>query len=122
MIGLRKPQGKSPGKQQSELAKLKSLWRNSISEADRADWWKLFLSDATQAQIRKELSKKLGVKLKSDNRLTEFRQWIDEQAEEKAITELFIEARRCPGALQLFRQVLDTLKKSMGSAATESAK
>ena len=122
MNGLRKPQGRSPGKSPSELAKLKLLWRNSISEVDRANWWKLFLSAARQAEIREKLSKKLGVKLKSDNRLTEFRQWLDEQDEEKAIAELFIEARQCPGALQLFRQVLNALKKSKATEEAERAR
>ena len=63
----------------SELTKLKALWRDSLAESARDFWRALFISSATQASIRSQLASKLKINLKRDAQLTEFRSWLDEQ-------------------------------------------
>ena len=68
------------GGQDSEITRLKALWRG-LSDDARAYWQELFVSDATQAQIRKELAAKLKINLRFDKQLTAFRQWEAAQQE-----------------------------------------
>lgn len=63
----------------SELTKLKGLWRDSLSESAQEFWRSLFISDTPQKQIREQLLAKLKVRLHRDDQLTAFRQWLDEQ-------------------------------------------
>lgn len=63
----------------SEVTKLKLLWRDSLSDAARDYWRAVFISAATQADIRGQLAAKLKVELKRDAQLTEFRQWLEDQ-------------------------------------------
>ena len=60
----------------SELTRFKLAWRDSLSEEARGFWRERFGSADTQAVLRKEISAKLKITLKSDNQLTCFRQWI----------------------------------------------
>lgn len=64
----------------SELTKLKVLWRDSLSEDARAYWQQQFASgEVTQAQIRAEMLSKLKINLRFDKQLTGFREWEMEQ-------------------------------------------
>lgn len=75
----------------SELTKLKLVWRDSLSESAREYWRALFISDATQAQVRQEIAAKLKIKLSYDKQLTQFRAWLEGQdamdAEEERMAE-----------------------------------
>jgi hypothetical protein len=85
-----KPRGQSEGKPVSELTRFKLVWRDSLSEEARGFWRERFGSADTQAALRKEISAKLKITLKSDNQLTCFRQWLarqDEMDEEAAQAE-----------------------------------
>jgi len=75
----------------SELTKLKVLWRDSMSEDARGYWRWLFVgADSTQAQIRAEIHAKLKIKLDYDSQLNAFRDWValqdamNKEAEEAA--------------------------------------
>ena len=63
----------------SEITKLKVLWRDSLAEDAKAFWQELFVSASTQAQIRKEMLAKLKVNLRFDKQLNAFRDWELEQ-------------------------------------------
>ena len=63
----------------SEVTKLKLLWRDSLSEEAKSFWQELFVSPSTQAEIRAEIFKKLKVNLRRDNQLNAFRDWELEQ-------------------------------------------
>jgi len=63
----------------SEITKLKVLWRDSLAEDAKAFWQELFVSASTQAAIRSELQKKLKVNLRFDKQLNAFRDWELEQ-------------------------------------------
>lgn len=74
MSAPRKLQGGS----QSELTRLKALWRG-WSDAEREAWRSLFASDTKQADIRQQLSAEVGIRLKFDSQLNSFRKWMTEQ-------------------------------------------
>ena len=64
----------------SELTKLKVLWRDSLADDARAYWQQQFASgEVTQAQIRAEMLAKLKINLRFDKQLTAFRDWEMEQ-------------------------------------------
>jgi hypothetical protein len=64
----------------SELTKLKVLWRDSLSEDSKAYWQELFVSpESTQAQIRQLIASKLKINLRFDKQLNAFRDWEQEQ-------------------------------------------
>ena len=63
----------------SELSRLKELWRDSMDESQREYWRSRFLSRDTQAAIRAELKQQLSVTLLYDNQLNAFRDWADDQ-------------------------------------------
>jgi hypothetical protein len=69
----------SPGKPDSELTKLKARWRDTMSEPAREFWRVLFISPTSQAEIRKQISAKLHVRLEDDSQLNRFRDWELEQ-------------------------------------------
>lgn len=62
----------------SELTKLKAKWRE-LSEDARSYWQELFVSQTTQAEIRRQLLARLKVNLRRDNQLNAFRDWELEQ-------------------------------------------
>jgi hypothetical protein len=64
----------------SELTKLKVLWRDSLAEDAKSYWQELFVSpDHTQAQIRQLIASKLKINLRFDKQLNAFRDWEMEQ-------------------------------------------
>ena len=67
------------GGSDSEVTKLKLLWRDSLSEDAKAFWQELFVSTQTQAAIRKELLANLKINLRFDKQLNAFRDWELEQ-------------------------------------------
>lgn len=67
------------GGSDSELTRLKTLWRG-LSDDAREYWRSQFASgDITQADIRKQIFAKLKINLKWDKQLTNFRAWLDNQ-------------------------------------------
>jgi hypothetical protein len=76
----------------SELTKLKELWRG-LSEDARAFWQELFVSKTAQAEIRSQLLAKLKINLRFDKQLNAFRSWeleqraMDDEAERAAEAE-----------------------------------
>ena len=64
---------------QSEITKLKAVWR-TMSEEARDYWRERFVSsELSQAEIRRELFAKLKLNLKYDSKLNAFRDWELEQ-------------------------------------------
>jgi len=75
---------------QSEITKLKAIWR-TMSEEARDYWRERFVcSELSQAEIRRELFAKLKINLKYDSKLNAFRDWelaqraLDLEAERQA--------------------------------------
>lgn len=66
------------GGSESEITKLKALWRG-LSDDARSFWQELFVSQVSQAEIRKQLLAKLKVNLRFDKQLNQFRDWELEQ-------------------------------------------
>ena len=65
---------------ESEVTKLKKLWRDTLTEESRDYWRELFISPAcSQAEIRKQLFARLKTDLRHDSQLTKFRDWELEQ-------------------------------------------
>ena len=115
-----KPRGGS----ESELTKLKILWRDSLAEDARYYWQELFVSKTTQAQIRAEILTKLKINLRFDKQLTAFRDWEQEQrfreleAERQADDELRLKAQF--GADWTLDQIREeVLKRSYARAIQE---
>lgn len=71
----------------SELTRLKILWRDSLADDAREFWRSRFASDASQAEIRRQLLAKLKINLRFDKQLTTFRQWDEAQQEREALGE-----------------------------------
>ncbi len=63
----------------SEITKLKVLWRDTISDADKDYWRDLFCSTMTPADMRVQVHTRLNVRLDYDNQLYRFREWVEEQ-------------------------------------------
>lgn len=64
----------------SEITKLKVLWRDSLAEDAKEYWRSLFVSpDVKQSEIRQQLLKRLKINLRFDSQLTKFRDWEIEQ-------------------------------------------
>ena len=66
------------GGQNSEITRLKALWL-TLSDDARSYWQELFVSQVTQAEIRKQLLAKLKINLRFDKQLNAFRDWELEQ-------------------------------------------
>jgi len=67
------------GGSDSELTKLKKLWRDSLAESARDYWRALFISETKQTDIRTELATKLKIHLRRNDQLTAFGHWLAEQ-------------------------------------------
>jgi hypothetical protein len=65
--------------QGSELTRLKKLWRDSLAEDAREFWRQQFISELSQAEIRKLIHARLKVNLTYDGQLNAFRDWELEQ-------------------------------------------
>jgi hypothetical protein len=72
--------------QDGELPKLKKLWP-TLYESVQEYWREQFLSQRSQADIRRELSAKLKIELKWDVQLTRFRAWLEDQDKRDAQAE-----------------------------------
>src|SRR5580704_4947235 len=59
----------------SEVTKLKLLWRHTLTEAERDYWRQQFSSARSHLKLRQELEEKHGIKLKHDNQLIRFGRW-----------------------------------------------
>lgn len=68
------------GGSESELTKLKGIWLK-LSEDARTFWSELFVSQSSQAEVRKQLLAKLKVNLRFDSQLNKFRDWAEAQAQ-----------------------------------------
>lgn len=60
----------------SELTRFKKLWRDTLAEAHKDSLRALFVSDCTQAEVRKTILAKHGINLLYDNQLNAFRDWL----------------------------------------------
>ncbi len=80
------------GGSDSELTKLKALWKKLSAEA-RAFWSDLFVSSTPQPEVRKELLAKLKVHLRHDSQLNKFRAWVDAE-DQRALLAEKIEERK----------------------------
>ncbi len=63
----------------SEMTKLKLLWRNLLPEAERDYWREQLVSTCTQAALREELKDKHGIQLQHDRQIRRFREWVEEE-------------------------------------------
>ncbi len=87
-------QPKMRGGSDSELTRFKLLWRDSMSESARGFWRELFLSQTTQADIRKQILAKLKIRLDWDKQLCVFRDWEADQVKRAAREERALENER----------------------------
>lgn len=60
------------------LAQLKAVWRR-LPDTAREYWREQFASERKQADLRAELFTKFKIKLSYDGKLSDFRQWLEEQ-------------------------------------------
>ncbi len=103
----------------SEITKLKLLWRD-LSDDARAFWQELFVSQTSQAEIRRQLLMKLKVNLRFDKQLNAFRDWeleeraMDLEAERQAEDERRFIAEFGADNMEVVRQKV--LKKSYARA------
>src|ERR1700743_2858210 len=74
---------------ESEVTKLKLLWRNTLTETERDYWRQQFSSPRSHVRLREELQKKHGINLQHDIQLIRFCSWREDddarrEEEEKA--------------------------------------
>ena len=80
---------------ESELTKLKVLWRDSLSDEAKEFWRGLFVTaEVTQAQVRQQILAKLKINLRHDSQLNAFRDWEIEQRESDLEAERQVEDER----------------------------
>ena len=63
----------------SEMTRLKLLWRNSLPEEEKDYWREQLVSTRTQAALREELRDKHGIQLLHDIQIRRFRDWVEEE-------------------------------------------
>ena len=63
----------------SEMTKLKLLWRNSLPEEERDYWREQFASTRTQPELRQELEDKYKIELRHNTQLRRFCLWVVEE-------------------------------------------
>ena len=63
----------------SEMTKLKLLWRNSLPEAEQDYWREQLESTRTQEELRQQLLNKYGIQLLHDRQIRRFRDWVEEE-------------------------------------------
>lgn len=81
------------GQPDSELTKLKAIWRRLPDDA-RAYWSSQFASQVSQAKTRAELLTKFKVNLRFDKQLNQFRDWAEDQEQRDARAERMQENER----------------------------
>jgi hypothetical protein len=67
----------------SEMTRLKLLWRNSLPEAERDYWREQLVSTRTQAALREEVRDKHGIQLLHDRQIRRFRDWVEDEDRRK---------------------------------------
>jgi len=70
-----------------EMGKLKHLWTETFTEADREHWRQKFATGDNQAAKRQELRAQFGIDLDDDRLLTYFRSWDQEQVKRQQSAE-----------------------------------
>jgi hypothetical protein len=81
-----KPQTQAVGPQ-SELARLKVLWRDQLTETERDSWRALWAGDTSPADSRELLHLETGIQLTDDEQITRFRKWDAEEVSRQAEAE-----------------------------------
>lgn len=84
---------KLQGGKESELTRFKALWR-TLADSVREYWREQFISERTQADIRREINSKLKINLQYDKQLNQFRDWVTEQDKRDAQAEFMQENER----------------------------
>lgn len=77
----------------NEITKLKEQWC-ALSDDARSYWQQLFISQTSQAEIRKQILARLKVSLRFDGQLNKFRDWELEQREKDLEAERALEEER----------------------------
>lgn len=78
----------------SELTRFKALWLSPEFVASRDYWREQFVSSRSQAELRAELKRALGINLARDNQLSEFRAWAEAQAQRELMAEKIEERKQ----------------------------
>jgi len=79
----------------SELTRLKALWRDTLSEDAKSYWQELFISpDVKQSQIRQQILTRLKINLRFDKQLNQFRDWELDQRDRDLQAERMLENER----------------------------
>lgn len=114
----KKLKAKPAGQPDSELTRLKELWRDSFTDAQRSYWRSQFLSKTATAETRESLRIKTGINLTDDDQVVRFRKWDqDEQKREEEAArmradEMFLaETHPDWNADQLRQEVLNAAKR-----------
>lgn len=95
---------------------LKILWRETLSESEKAYWREQFTSTRPQRVLRDELRNKYGIDLTQDTSLTRFRKWVpkqdalDEEAQEAHADEIELVAQGLSGE-PLREALLERMKR-----------
>ena len=101
---------------QSDMSRLKLLWRDSLAEPERDYWRNQFESTIPQAKLRQELQTRYHIHLRRDNQLNRFRAWVQEldaQREEvrlQAADQAELEQQGLTGE-QLREELLNRMKR-----------
>ena len=72
------------GQPDSELTRLKELWRDKFTDAQRSHWRSQFLSKTATAETRESLRIKTGINLTDDDQVVRFRQWDQDEQKRQA--------------------------------------
>lgn len=112
----------------SEITRLKAVWL-TMSDDARDFWRELFVSDSSQAEIRRQLFAKLKINLKYDSKLNAFRDWelqqraMDLEAERQAEDERRLLAEFGTDKLELVREKVlkKTYARSMAAGDSKLA-
>jgi hypothetical protein len=78
----RKLYGSRPGKTPCEATRFKQLWRDVLTEDEKAEWEAKFISpDCQPLQIVDQIRDKYQINLRTSAALKRFRDWVAEQQE-----------------------------------------
>jgi len=88
---------------ETEITRLKRLWRDSFTEAERDYWREQLFSSRTLADLRRELREKLNINLQHDVQLLRFRKYdarliaLEEENQKSAADQAELEAQGLTG-------------------------
>ena len=103
---------------ESEVTKLKVLWRDALPEAEQDYWREQFASTRTLLNLREELQSKYNIKLTHNEQLRRFCHWVEdedlrkEQADDVACDRAELEGQGLTG-----KQLRDELVRRMKERA-----